>query len=802
MEEEGGAERSSSPTDEDGLPEALEFLLENFSPDVVFVTKDLVLRDEGLTALPRVLQHFSKLERLDISKNYLTGLPVTTMMAVNLPCLTALDVSNNRLSSLDNVAQLGMLPHLRELNLLGNPLVSVNQRSALLAHLIFDSKRPTQAVLRAMMGYEDGSRRPFRHSSTNKVIASASPSKLLTSGLCPGKELPHVASKVLSGASGEYSLYCDMNEAPTPRGFPFPMLSVLNTHVITKEDLDLASLGLPTTKVDVLKAEGKHVRLRGKKRQMQLDKDLEEMQQARLKARVETGMRRLLRHGMLDEADPGGEEDLEEEVNRGSDVAAQVLLSQITDAVVQRIEGGGVAGAVKSHVEEEIEDEQHGPAIQTPARKHRQQTCPEAWWDADKALEVDESEFLLPTQKDVVVQSAEELDQTRQSLTLAEKLFDVRAKKGVFGDIQEHLSYATARDIICKEKRDKGASARSKNASTSPVNGGRRGGAAGKQQREIPEVSFGDLLLRDLGHQREDDHQFLVYQLPYKFKKLKVHEWMQEHHRSLAVGEEIELLFTSTNIENKMTSAEASKPARQASLGKKKGSMTQNDLKRVREMHNRHVERLRIISSGAWPKDDEGTGPAHNDSKQSANDDRIKKDAGADAAAPPASGALKESAGILSKTLDRIERAHASTMPLVYDIGSEDAGFTRIGDEMWREEAARVKHSDSFIQRPSEKLRIEVDNILKSRAENVAPYAGSRERGGTSAAFVASSRSNLREVRRELKDFADSFVQQELRFDQDRRDIGASVDRLIAKRRFGEFEARKILIAGKDFASG
>lgn len=29
--------------------------------------------------------------------------------------------------------------------------------------------------------------------------------------------------------------------------------------------------------------------------------------------------------------------------------------------------------------------------------KHRQQTCPEAWWDADKDLEADEAGFLLPT---------------------------------------------------------------------------------------------------------------------------------------------------------------------------------------------------------------------------------------------------------------------------------------------------------------------------------------------------------------------------------------------------------------------
>jgi hypothetical protein len=34
---------------------------------------------------------------------------------------------------------------------------------------------------------------------------------------------------------------------------------------------------------------------------------------------------------------------------------------------------------------------------------------PESWWDTDKELEVDESGFLLPTAKDVVEQSADEL---------------------------------------------------------------------------------------------------------------------------------------------------------------------------------------------------------------------------------------------------------------------------------------------------------------------------------------------------------------------------------------------------------
>ena len=37
------------------------------------------------------------------------------------------------------------------------------------------------------------------------------------------------------------------------------------------------------------------------------------------------------------------------------------------------------------------------------------------------------------------------------------------------------------------------------------------------------------------------------------------------------------------------------------------------------------------------------------------------------------------------------------------------------------------------------------------------------------------------------------------RFDDFRQDVGGSVDRLIANRRFGEFGARKMLIAGMNF---
>ena len=62
-------------------------------------------------------------------------------------------------------------------------------------------------------------------------------------------------------------------------------------------------------------------------------------------------------------------------------------------------------------------------------------------------------------------------------------------------------------------------------------------------------------------------------------------------------------------------------------------------------------------------------------------------------------------------------------------------------------------------------------------------------------------RPNLREVRRELSTFTETFVASEIEFDSRRKDVGHSIDKLIARRRFGEFGARKVLIAGMDFSS-
>eukprot|EP00282_Hemiselmis_andersenii_P006687 CAMPEP_0114154902 /NCGR_PEP_ID=MMETSP0043_2-20121206/25171_1 /TAXON_ID=464988 /ORGANISM="Hemiselmis andersenii, Strain CCMP644" /LENGTH=247 /DNA_ID=CAMNT_0001250105 /DNA_START=264 /DNA_END=1004 /DNA_ORIENTATION=+ len=217
-------EDSESVAGAETVPDALQFLFETFGEEVVYVTKDLVLRDEGLTSLPHILRRFSCLERLDLSKNSLAALPCDTIRDY-LPTLTSLDVSDNRLCSLENVAQLGILANLKELNILGNPLLAVNQRSVLLGMLIFGGKRPEEALLRELLGYSNEKK---RYESSGMVIANEKPSKLLTAGLLPGNEIPHVAARVLNAKSARMSLYVDMNPAPVPRSTRFSVLTSLN----------------------------------------------------------------------------------------------------------------------------------------------------------------------------------------------------------------------------------------------------------------------------------------------------------------------------------------------------------------------------------------------------------------------------------------------------------------------------------------------------------------------------------------------------------------------------------------------
>jgi hypothetical protein len=229
-----------------------QFLFDNFAERVVFVTKELCLAEESLSTIPRVLRNFSMLQRLDLSRNLFRSLPVK-LINEYLPQLRTLDVSYNRLDNMRNVQQLGVLDELRELNLLGNPLVAINQRADLLAHLLFGNQRPRRERLEAMLQYQTGKGGRAANGqqassaggpaaeSKPKIIASESTSRMIISGLSVGGVLPTHAVKVLNSAvsasAREYGtvVYADLTAAPVPRGSPFPMLTFLNDKTVTKE---------------------------------------------------------------------------------------------------------------------------------------------------------------------------------------------------------------------------------------------------------------------------------------------------------------------------------------------------------------------------------------------------------------------------------------------------------------------------------------------------------------------------------------------------------------------------------------
>jgi len=96
-----------------------------------------------------------------------------------MPCLASLDISENRLCSMDNIAELGDLPALQELNIAGNPLVAVNQREFLIGLLLFGGIRPAEESMRKILGYSEENR---KYKPSAMVIASERHSKLLTAG--------------------------------------------------------------------------------------------------------------------------------------------------------------------------------------------------------------------------------------------------------------------------------------------------------------------------------------------------------------------------------------------------------------------------------------------------------------------------------------------------------------------------------------------------------------------------------------------------------------------------------------------
>ena len=238
---------------DDSVPESLQFLFDNFG-EAALVTKELCLAEESLTAIPRILRRFTVLQTLDLSGNLFRSLPVQAMNDF-LPNLQALDVSNNRLNDMRNVCALGSLPELRDLNLVGNPLLVVNQRPSLIACLLFNRQLPTRKHLEAILAIEPSGRKGGAGAADDAtkpiIVASESVSRMIVSGLEVGHVLPTQAVRVLSTSLGGNSggvVYADLSPAPVPRplGTPFRQLTRLNQQVVTKEDVDQAALACCT----------------------------------------------------------------------------------------------------------------------------------------------------------------------------------------------------------------------------------------------------------------------------------------------------------------------------------------------------------------------------------------------------------------------------------------------------------------------------------------------------------------------------------------------------------------------------
>ena len=302
------------------VPPSLQFLFDNFPEKVVLVTKELCLADESLSAIPRVLRNFSLLQRLDISRNMFRALPVQ-IMDEYMPKLQALDVSHNRLEDMARVQELSLLQGLRELNLLGNPLVVVNQRVQLIASLLFDRVRPSRERLEAILHLKSKGRSAKQENVTRgsatakpKIIANESTSRMIVSGLEVGQVLPSQAVKVLTsaGVHGNYSavIYADMTPAPVPRpvGSPFRNLAVLNLEMVTKEALDQAArvcTAPQDTQSTAHAREKKRKKLKGKAKQQQLESDLQQIELDRRQRTVDKTLAKLMRTGQLDVFRPG-----------------------------------------------------------------------------------------------------------------------------------------------------------------------------------------------------------------------------------------------------------------------------------------------------------------------------------------------------------------------------------------------------------------------------------------------------------------------------------------------------------------
>jgi len=219
-------------TEDGAVPDAIQFLLDRFPASVVFVTKDLTLASEGLTLFPKILRKFTALERLDLSRNFLSSLPAI-VLAAHMPNLRVLDISQNRMASWEAIQALGALPKLVELSVDGNPKIAVSQRDQLLCKLFFPDARPSREHLLSLLGYTEAMNwemKPLAPDASRRIISTYSTSQLLIRGLVPGNITKRIAQKALrrKGApEREQPLYCDFTPAPVPRVGPFPNLTVL-----------------------------------------------------------------------------------------------------------------------------------------------------------------------------------------------------------------------------------------------------------------------------------------------------------------------------------------------------------------------------------------------------------------------------------------------------------------------------------------------------------------------------------------------------------------------------------------------
>ncbi len=116
------------------LPRPLRALLSRAHPSALPGVLRLDLSRAQITALPNALTLFSSLTSLDLSANALETIPAE--VAQLLPAVRVLNLSSNRLASLDEIRRLGALDCLEELDLRRNPHPFQTQRGCMLQALL------------------------------------------------------------------------------------------------------------------------------------------------------------------------------------------------------------------------------------------------------------------------------------------------------------------------------------------------------------------------------------------------------------------------------------------------------------------------------------------------------------------------------------------------------------------------------------------------------------------------------------------------------------------------------------------